>query len=107
VDRRELEQRDHHFTTGSDAEVILHIYSEFGEQGFEKLNGMWAFALVDLHRRRVILSRDRFSIMPYNWYSYIDRLRFLYHHYNKRNSGFVPPLQASKLGFITQTSPLP
>src|SRR5437764_50072 len=52
--RKELEQRDHHFTTGTDTEVILHIYSEFGEQGFEKLNGMWAFALVDLHRRRVI-----------------------------------------------------
>jgi asparagine synthase (glutamine-hydrolysing) len=62
--RRELEEKGYRFTTGTDTEVILHVYSEYGEQGFEKLNGMWALALVDLPRNRVVLSRDRFSIKP-------------------------------------------
>lgn len=63
--RKELEARGHRFLTGTDTEVILHIYDEYGESGFEKLNGMWAFAIVDVGQRRVVLSRDRFSIKPF------------------------------------------
>jgi asparagine synthase (glutamine-hydrolysing) len=62
--RSELEAKGHRFTTGTDTEVILHVYSEYGEAGFDRLNGMWAFAIADLPRRRVVLSRDRFSIKP-------------------------------------------
>lgn len=62
--RRELESKGHLFTTGTDTEVILHVYREYGEQGFERLNGMWAFAIADVPNRRVVLSRDRFSIKP-------------------------------------------
>ena len=62
--RRELEARGHTFITGTDTEVILHVYSEYGESGFDRLNGMWAFAIVDTHARKVVLSRDRFSIKP-------------------------------------------
>jgi len=62
--RQELEARGHEFTTNTDTEVILHTYSEYGEQGFNRFNGMWAFAIADVSRRRVILSRDRFSIKP-------------------------------------------
>jgi asparagine synthase (glutamine-hydrolysing) len=62
--RRELEARGHTFRTGTDTEVILHVYSEYGESGFDRLNGMWAFAIVDTRARKVVLSRDRFSIKP-------------------------------------------
>ncbi len=62
--RRELQAKGHEFTTGTDTEVILHVYSEYGEQGFDRLNGMWAFAIADVPNRRVVLSRDRFSIKP-------------------------------------------
>lgn len=62
--RQELQARGHEFTTGTDTEIILHVYSEYGEQGFDRLNGMWAFAIADVPRRRVVLSRDRFSIKP-------------------------------------------
>jgi asparagine synthase (glutamine-hydrolysing) len=62
--RRELEAKGHEFTTGTDTEVILHVYSEYGPQGFDRLNGMWAFAIADVPKRRVIVSRDRFSIKP-------------------------------------------
>jgi len=62
--RRELEARGHKFKTGTDTEVILHVYHEYGESGFDRLNGMWAFAIVDCRARKVVLSRDRFSIKP-------------------------------------------
>jgi asparagine synthase (glutamine-hydrolysing) len=62
--RSELEARGHRFTTATDTEVLLHTYSEYGEQGFDRLNGMWACAIADLPNRRVVLSRDRFSIKP-------------------------------------------
>ncbi len=54
----------HEFKTSTDTEVILHTYSEYGEQGFNRFNGMWAFAIADVPTRRVVLSRDRFSIKP-------------------------------------------
>ena len=62
--RRELEARGHTFRTGTDTEVILHVYAEYGEGGFDRFNGMWAFAIVDTRARKVVLSRDRFSIKP-------------------------------------------
>jgi asparagine synthase (glutamine-hydrolysing) len=62
--REELRARGHVFKTETDTEVILKVYRQFGEEGFARLNGMWAFAIVDLERRRVVLSRDRFSIKP-------------------------------------------
>jgi len=62
--RRELEDQGERFQTATDTEVLLRIYSLYGPAGFARLNGMWAFALVDRPARRVVLSRDRFSIKP-------------------------------------------
>lgn len=62
--RKELIEKGHIFKTKSDTEVILKIYDEYGDSGFAKLNGMWAFVVVDVRNKRVILSRDRFSIKP-------------------------------------------
>ncbi len=74
--RRELQAMGHRFKTACDTEVILHIYDKYGEDGFEKLNGMWAFALVDIPRGRVVFSRDRFSIKPLYLTSVGDRIYF-------------------------------
>jgi len=62
--KNELQSKGYFFKTKSDTEVILNIYKKYGEKGFEKLNGMWAFAIVDLPKRKIVLSRDRFSIKP-------------------------------------------
>jgi asparagine synthase (glutamine-hydrolysing) len=62
--REELRARGHQFRTGTDTEVILRLYDEYGPAAFNKLNGMWAFLIVDMARRRVVVSRDRFSIKP-------------------------------------------
>lgn len=52
------------FKTNSDTEVILAVYRKYSETGFDRLNGMWAFVLVDIERKKIVLSRDRFSIKP-------------------------------------------
>lgn len=65
--RAELEAKGHVFRTHSDCEIIVHLYEEHGEDLFPYLKGQFAFALVDLARRKVILARDRVGICPLFW----------------------------------------
>ncbi|QCO00401.1 asparagine synthase (glutamine-hydrolyzing) (plasmid) [Azospirillum argentinense] len=56
--RRDLERKGHRFRTGSDGEVIAHLYDEVGEDLFEWLDGMFAVALWIEREQRLILARD-------------------------------------------------
>lgn len=62
--RPELEARGHRFATGSDCECILHLYEEHGAACVERLRGMFAFALWDVKRARLMLARDRMGEKP-------------------------------------------
>lgn len=62
--RTDLLQRGHRFRTGSDVEVILHLYEEYGDRFLDHLSGMYGIALWDERRKRLILARDRLGQKP-------------------------------------------
>ncbi len=62
--RRELKGRGHQFRTQSDTEAIIHAYEEYGDDCVDYLDGMFAFAIGDLRRRRLLLARDRLGKKP-------------------------------------------
>lgn len=63
--RQDLERRGVQFRTRSDTEVILRLYETDPDHVEEHLVGMWAFAIHDRRRRKIVLSRDRFGIKPF------------------------------------------
>ncbi|MFH1852168.1 MAG: asparagine synthase (glutamine-hydrolyzing) [Candidatus Neomarinimicrobiota bacterium] len=66
--REDLIKRGHTFYTSSDTEVLVHLYEDYGEKMFARLNGIFAFALLDARSQKLILGRDHFGVKPMHYF---------------------------------------
>src|SRR6185436_16476502 len=69
--RQGLEARGHRFYTGTDTEVIVHLYEDLGALCVEKMRGMFAVEVWDDKRRQLLIARDRLGVKPL-YYTEVD-----------------------------------
>lgn len=74
--RAELESLDYSFHSKTDTEVVLKAYKEWGMDAFLRFNGMFALAIWDKKRQRLILARDRYGIKPLYYFVAANTLLF-------------------------------
>jgi asparagine synthase (glutamine-hydrolysing) len=74
--RTELEKQGHRFYTHTDTEVIVHLYEDLGADCVNKFRGMFAFALYDERRGKLVMARDRFGKKPLHYALADGRLLF-------------------------------
>src|SRR6266700_2199055 len=74
--RRELERAGHELRTRCDTEALVHLYEDHGAGFAEQLRGMFAIAIWDARRRRLVLARDRYGVKPLYYRQAGGELRF-------------------------------
>jgi asparagine synthase (glutamine-hydrolysing) len=74
--RKELEQKQYRFRSGSDTEVIIASYLEWGKECFKRFNGMFALAILDKRSNKLLLVRDHAGIKPLYYSIQKDALYF-------------------------------
>jgi len=87
--KKQLEAEGRYFQTRSDTEVILHLYEKYGKDCVKYLDGMFAFAIWDIRRKRLVLARDHVGQKPLFFCELQDGLAFASEVKSLLASGFV------------------
>lgn len=96
--RRELVRLGHEFRSRSDTEVVLNAYRQWGPECVGRLNGMFAFCILDNRKRELFLARDRYGVKPL--YYFADAGKFLFASESKaflRHPDFSPGMDPEAL----------
>src|SRR3954471_10412321 len=89
--RAELQAHGHSYRTRSDTETIVHAYEQWGDECVQRFRGMFAFAIWDAPRRRLLAVRDRLGVKPLYWAVAGDRLLFASEIKSILASGLLSP----------------
>ena len=76
--RSHLEEKGVHFRTNSDTEVLIAMYAHFGKAALKQLDGIFAFALLDLVRGKLFCARDHLGIKPFYYHTNRTRQTFYF-----------------------------
>lgn len=93
--KESLQAKGHQFYTTSDTEILVHLYEEYGTEFFSQLNGIFAFALLDMSRNRLVLVRDHFGVKPLHYYQKNGALIFG----SEQKSILLHPLVERKINY--------
>lgn len=74
--KKELVEKGYQFKSQADTEVLIAAYDCWGKECVQRLNGMWAFAILDQEKEEIYCSRDRYGVKPF--YYYIDKTQFIF-----------------------------
>ncbi len=94
--KEELLQKGYVFHTQSDTEVLLYAYIEYQSECLAKLDGFFAFAVLDTHNHSVFIARDRLGIKPL-FYAFTDR----YFAFSSEMQGIIPLLPEKSIDRIS------
>lgn len=89
--REDLEKRGVRFKSKTDTEVIIKLYERDGVESIKQLNGMFAFAILDRRRQKLVLARDHFGIKPLYYFHSQGKLAFASEIKGILASGFYSP----------------
>lgn len=88
--RNELRGLGYHFLTGTDSEVILAAYRQWGVDSLGRFNGMFAFALLDREKQKLFCARDRVGVKPFYYSNTADAFAFASEYKSFIKSGVLP-----------------
>ena len=90
--REELSAKGYKFHTGTDTEVIMNAYTEWGEDCLSRFNGMWGIAIYDMRKNILFCTRDRFGVKPFYYYKddkvfvFASELKSIIEYFKRDNS---------------------
>ena len=89
--KKRLVASGHKFKTGSDVEVLLHLYEEHGEDCIQHVNGMFAFAIWDATNQKLFLGRDRLGKKPLYYRDTPTQIHFRFGNKSLARASRLPP----------------
>lgn len=78
--RHDLEQKGHHFSTGTDTEVLIEAYKAYGTKCLDLFNGMFSFVLFDVVKNQIFAARDRTGVKPFYYVKNQNTFAFASEH---------------------------
>ncbi len=89
--RKDLEEKGHHFSTGTDTEVLIEAYKAYGTKCLNLFNGMFSFVIYDVRKNQIFAARDRTGVKPFYYVKNENTFAFASEHKALLSLPYVKP----------------